>query len=74
MRRLAVANFPDSSILDLPERGAGAREPGHQRTCRNVESANMDIIDDWTLPWPAIKVPTYQIRRVGAWELSRISR
>jgi hypothetical protein len=39
MRRLAVANFPDSSILDLPERGAGAREPGHQRTCRNVESA-----------------------------------
>jgi hypothetical protein len=31
----------------------------------------MDIIDDWTLPWPAIKVPTYQTRRVGAWELRR---
>jgi len=31
----------------------------------------MDIIDDWTLPWPAIKVPTYQPRRVGAWELRR---
>ena len=31
----------------------------------------MDIIDDWALPWPAIKVPTYQTRRVGAWELRR---
>jgi len=31
----------------------------------------VDIIDDWTLPWPAIKVPTYQTRRVGAWELRR---
>ena len=31
----------------------------------------MDIINDWTLPWPAIKVPTYQTRRVGAWELRR---
>src|SRR3954465_2818262 len=40
MQRLAVANFPGSSILDLPERGAGARQPGHQRTYRNVESAS----------------------------------
>jgi hypothetical protein len=31
----------------------------------------MAIIDNWTLPWPEIRVPRYRTGRVGAWELKR---
>jgi len=29
------------------------------------------ILDRWTLPWPAIRLPAYQAGRVGEWELRR---
>jgi hypothetical protein len=31
----------------------------------------MDIIDEWTLPWPEIHIPPYRTGRAGAWELRR---
>jgi hypothetical protein len=31
----------------------------------------MGIIDGWTLPWPEIRIPSYQTGRVGAWEIKR---
>ena len=36
-----------------------------------MSEPSIGIIDGWTLPWPEIRIPPYQIGRVGAWQIKR---